>query len=202
MPGEESVTHWIQQLPEGDRKGVQGLWERYFHRLVALARAKLKNLPRSAADEEDVALSVFDSVIRAVENRRFPKLDDRDDLWQVLVMVTRRKAANRYQHEARDKRDYRKTAGIPAAKDDSSSCGQEFADLIGREPDPVFAATVAEECRRLLERLPNDGLRAIALAKMESYSNSEIAAQQQCSIATIERRLSWIRDVWQEDQPA
>ena len=34
------------------------------------------------ADEEDVALSAFDSFCRGAEQGRFPRLDDRDDLWQ------------------------------------------------------------------------------------------------------------------------
>ena len=44
------------------------------------------------ADEEDVALSAFKSFVRAVQEDRFLKLDDRDDLWQILVMLTLRKA--------------------------------------------------------------------------------------------------------------
>src|ERR1700693_2241291 len=57
-----SVSAWVQRLSGGD-KGlpVEKLWERYYGRLVALARAKLGGLPRRVADEEDVAFSAFDS---------------------------------------------------------------------------------------------------------------------------------------------
>jgi len=61
------------------------LWERYFRRLVGLARKKLRAAPRRAADEEDVALSAFDSFCRGAKLDRFPQLHDRLDVWQLLV---------------------------------------------------------------------------------------------------------------------
>ena len=41
----------------GDPAAAQRLWERYFHRLVGLARAKLQGHPRRAADEESDELA-------------------------------------------------------------------------------------------------------------------------------------------------
>jgi hypothetical protein len=51
MPADD-VTHWLGRLKEGDRAAAQPLWERYFRRLVGLARERLRGLPRAAADEE------------------------------------------------------------------------------------------------------------------------------------------------------
>jgi hypothetical protein len=76
-----SVTYWLHQLQAGDPQGAQHLWERYFIRLVGLARNKLQESPRRAADEEDVALSAFTSFCRGAEGGRFPRLQDRDNLW-------------------------------------------------------------------------------------------------------------------------
>src|SRR5262249_35153126 len=87
-----SVTLWLEQLKRGNPAAAQPLWDAYFARLVALARARLRAAPRAAADEEDVALSAFDSFCRGAEAGRFPRLDDRDDLWQVLFVITTRKA--------------------------------------------------------------------------------------------------------------
>ena len=69
---ETSVTQWIDRLKAGDPDAAQELWERYFRRLVGLARKKLRAAPRRAADEEDVALSAFDSFCRGAEQGRFP----------------------------------------------------------------------------------------------------------------------------------
>ena len=188
MSESASVTVWIQQLHAGNSLAAQKLWEGYFHRLVGLARAKLRTMPRRGADEEDVALSAFDSFFRGVERGRFPRLDDRHDLWQILLMITERKAIDLKQHEGRDKRDWRR---IQAASDDLPM------DVASREPDPAFAAQVAEECEKLLAQLADDQLRTIAVRKMEGFTNKEIAEELGCSLVTVERRLRLIRLEWE-----
>jgi DNA-directed RNA polymerase specialized sigma24 family protein len=186
-----SVTHWIGQFKDGDPRAAQRLWERYFGQMVRLAQQRLRHLPRRAADEEDVALSAFDSFYRSAGRGRFPQLADREDLWQVLVLLTARKASALRQREQRQKRG----GGQPAAE-------APLDQVIGPEPTPEFAAEVADEFRRLLDGLGDDGLRAIALAKMEGYSNEEIATQLACAPRTVERKLRRIRDLWaREGQP-
>jgi hypothetical protein len=57
-----SVTRWIGDLQAGGDSAARHLGERDFHRLVHLARARLRTAGRSGAivDEEDAALSAFD----------------------------------------------------------------------------------------------------------------------------------------------
>jgi hypothetical protein len=98
------ASHWIDRLKAGDSAAAQRLWEGYFQRLVALARGRLQGLPRRAADEEDVALSAFASFCRGVERGRFPQLQDREDLWKLLVVLTARKAAHLHRDERQQKR--------------------------------------------------------------------------------------------------
>ena len=90
-----SVTIWLGRLKAGEQRdeAAAHLWGRYFGQLVARARERLRARVR-VADGEDVALSAFDSFVRAAEAGRFPRLDDRDDLWQVLLLLTARKAAD------------------------------------------------------------------------------------------------------------
>jgi DNA-directed RNA polymerase specialized sigma24 family protein len=188
-----SVTVWIARLKAGEDAAAEHLWEGYFRRLVGLARHRLRGLPRAAADEEDVALSAFDSFCRAAEGGRFPRLDDRDDLWQLLVLLTARKAARLARHERQPK------GGGGAVRHASALTGGEKAELagvIGREPTPAFAAQIAEECRQRLDGLDNAGLRAVAVAKMEGYSNVEIAERLRVVSRTVERRLKSIRELW------
>jgi DNA-directed RNA polymerase specialized sigma24 family protein len=200
MASSGSVTYWVRQLKAGDQAAVQKLWEGYFQRLVGLARKKLQATPRQAADEEDVALSAFDSFCRRAGEGRFPQLLDRDDLWQLLVMLTTRKASNLAQHERRQKRGggkVRHASALPSAA--LADEGAVFANLIGREPDPEFAAQVAEECRHLLEQLEDEELRAVAVWKMEGHTNAEIAAKLNRSPGTVERKLRLIRSIWEKE---
>jgi DNA-directed RNA polymerase specialized sigma24 family protein len=195
MSSTGSVTHWINQLRAGDHQAAQPLFERYFQRLAALARSKLQGLPRRAADEEDVALSAFDSFCRGADQGRFPQLRDRDNLWPLLVIITARKALDLVQGECRRKR------GGGAVRGESALLGHDgqpdIDQVVGPEPSPEFAAQVAEECRRLLEAL-DDELRTVAVWKMEAYSNEEIAAKLGCVPRTVERKLRVIRAVWDQ----
>jgi DNA-directed RNA polymerase specialized sigma24 family protein len=200
MTHSESLTFWLQQFKAGDAAAAQPLWEEYFRRLVGLARARLQGTPTAASGPEDVALSAFASFCRGVELGRFPRLDDRDDLWQVLVMLTARKAIDVRQREMAKKRGSGRVQHVSALPG-----GDQEADvldnLIGREPAPQFAFQVAEECRRLLGLLRDDQLRTIALRKMEGYTNEEIAAGIRRSVGTVERKLQLIRQAWEEEQP-
>src|SRR5262245_38847831 len=110
-----SVTHWLGRLKGGDAAAARPLWERYFRRLVRLARRRLRGAPRRMADEEDVALSAFDSFCRGAAQGRYPRLDDRDDLWKLLVVMTARKATRLMERERRQKRG---GGAAPAGADD------------------------------------------------------------------------------------
>lgn len=183
MP-DESVTHWLGQLKAGDPAAAGPLWRRYFPKLVAHARARLANFPRRIADEEDVALSAFDSFCRDAAAGRLPRLDDRDDLWRVLLLITGQKAVDLVRRESAEKRG----AGAGAASD--------LASIAGTEPTPEFAALVADEFRRLLDMLPDADLKALAVWKLEGHSNEEVAARWGCVPRTVERRLKVIRSLW------
>src|SRR6476659_10958875 len=92
MVSSQPLTYWLEQWKAGDHDAAQKLWEHYFEEVVSLARRKLHGAPRRAADEEDVAQNAFMSLCRGVERKRFPKLDDREDLWRLLVVITKGKA--------------------------------------------------------------------------------------------------------------
>src|SRR5206468_206323 len=95
---------WLEALKAGDDQAAQRLWEGYFHKLVGLARQKLHGRRPAAADEEDVALSAFDSFCRGAAQHRFPQLGDRHDLWQILVLLTARKTSHLLRNEHAQKR--------------------------------------------------------------------------------------------------
>jgi DNA-directed RNA polymerase specialized sigma24 family protein len=188
-----SITCWIGQLKGGEQAAAQPLWEGYFQKMVELARQKLQGLPRRAADEEDVALSAFHSFCRGAAAGRFPQLDDRNSLWPLLVAITAHKAVDLLRHERRLKR-----GGPPPDAAGPAPPDAEVEQILGREPTPEFAAQVAEECQRLLDLL-DDGLRAVALWKMEGYTVEEIAARLGCVPRTVERKLRMIRRRWGEE---
>jgi RNA polymerase sigma factor (sigma-70 family) len=185
-----SVTHWLQLLPGGDSLAAQQLWQIYFQQLVHFARSRLHNYPRRVVDEEDLALSAFDSFCRGVEQGRFPKLEDRNNLWKLLVTITARKVLNL-------KRDGQRRKRGGGTRNEGPDAG-ELDSILGKEPSPDFAAEVAEQCQRLLDLLGTDELRQVALWKMEGYTSKEIADKFPCTPRTVERKLELIRDIWEK----
>jgi RNA polymerase sigma factor (sigma-70 family) len=178
----DSVTLWINQVKEGEREGVRLLLERYFQRLVQLARRRLEGRPGLASYDEDVALSAFKSLCLGAERGRFPQLSDRDDLWRLLAVMTIRKAIDvQRRHRPQE------APGEP-----------DLEQLVSAEPTPELAAEMAEEYQRLLGRLEDDELRAIALWKVEGYTDEGIAQRLGCVVRTVERKLQRIRILWAE----
>jgi DNA-directed RNA polymerase specialized sigma24 family protein len=189
-----SVTRWIGRLQANDTSALQYLWERYFSRLVGLARAKLRGAPRRAADEEDVVVSAFDSFWRGTRAGRFPRLDDRDNLWRLLATLTSRKAFEQVRDERAQKRGGGAVRG-ESGLDDPDGPGS-LEEVIGREPTPELTAEVADECERLLGLLDEPELRSVAVWKMEGDSNETIAGRLGCALSTVERKLRRIRTLW------
>jgi DNA-directed RNA polymerase specialized sigma24 family protein len=192
----DSVALWLLGARTGDEAAAQQLWQRYFERLAALARHKLPAHGRRAFDEEDVAHSALRCFLQGIARDRYPQLSDRHGLWNLLVVITARKAQAYLRKQNRQKRGGGRVLGETAflTKADADAAGIE--QVIGDEPTPVFAVQVAEECQRLLDRLGDDALRDIALLKLEGFTVDEIAARLGSTRRTIERRLHIIRKTW------
>ena len=145
-------------------------------------------------------IAAFASFCQGVDAGQFGRLDDRNDLWQVLVVLTEAKptirnggiwlpsaaggesAANRCSRS--ETRAIRSTPGISRIAD--------------RGPTPEFAAEAIDQLRALLHALQDDTLRQLAIAKLEARSNEEIARQLGISLRSVERRLGLIRQIWRE----
>ena len=193
MAPERSITRWLAPLQAGDAAAAQKLWEQYFQRLVGLARQKLQGSPCRVADEEDVALSAFDTFCRNAQQGRFPQLADRDDLWRLLVTLTARKAS----HLRRDENRLKRGGGRQAEPADGlESCLEE---ILSREPSPEFAAEVAEACQRLLASLGDAQLEEVARCKMEGYTTEEIAQRLKCAPRSVKRKVQLIRNLWERE---
>lgn len=187
---EHSVTRLIQRLQANDPHAASQLWRRYFERLLPLARARLAALPHRAVDEEDVLLSVFDRFFQAAKQDRFVRLADRDDLWQILLMLTERKVADHFRAAQTQKR-----GGNMAPTADSAQLARAQASP---EPGPEFVAAFNDSLACALGRLMDASTREVALLRMEGYENREIAERLRISLSSVERKLRVIREVWQE----
>jgi RNA polymerase sigma factor (sigma-70 family) len=180
----QSITRLMRAVQEGNSSAVRPLLAAYFDRLVHLARKRLQNLPGLGGYDEDLALRSFHSVYQRLRDPTRPlDLAGRDDLWRLLATRTVSRAIDLIRRH--------RPAEVPG--------DQDVTRLLTQEPTPEEAAEVADECRRLLDSLPEPELRQIALWKVEGYTNEEIAAQLDCVPRTIERKVSRIRLLWKHE---
>jgi DNA-directed RNA polymerase specialized sigma24 family protein len=143
-------------------------------------------LPESLARRVDQVCNRCEAAWKAA---MLPRLDC---LWGLLVTITARKAAR----QVRDETSRKRRGAAPVADADAI-----LAEALSRGPSPEFAAGVAEECRRLVARLGDQDLQAVALLRLEGYSVAEVAGRLGCAPRTVKRKLALIRTVWEKETP-
>ncbi|MEL6898157.1 MAG: ECF-type sigma factor, partial [Planctomycetota bacterium] len=177
-----NFTRLVDQVREGDEQATGELWNRYFRRLVRVAAGRLPASMRRTGDEEDVALSAFNSFVAGVRKDKFPDLSGPDNLWGLLITLTSRKVHAHIRLLTRQKRGGGQVRGESAFMD---SVGDErFGGIGGVHHDgvsPDLEIELTEACQELLDRLPDDDLRQIAILRMEGFLVDEIAAQLKLS---------------------
>ena len=184
----------MQDLKQGDEQAAQALWQRYFGRLVGLARQRLGEGQRRVQDEDDIAVSVFKSLCERAERGDLASLEGRDELWRLLATITVRKVAAQVRDATRQKRGgglvrgdsvYDETSGLDA--------------IAGTDPTPDFLHQLAEEHQQLLASLEDDTLRKIASWKLEGWRGQEIAEKLGITRRSVERKLELIRERWKAE---
>tara|TARA_R110002095_G_scaffold116835_1_gene101910 strand:- start:4795 stop:5400 length:606 start_codon:yes stop_codon:yes gene_type:complete len=191
-----SVTTWVKALKEGEAEAAQKLWNRYFEKLVAQAEMRIRNCPQGTLEAEDIAVSVFESLWRGANEGRFQKLQNRDELWWLLLALTKRKVASHIRKETALKRGGNSTQ--KSLNNDKDS-GYTFEQLVSQEPSPEYLAMLQEEYENLLSILRDDRLREIAVLRLEGYTSQEISKQLDISIPTVTRKLRLIRATWAKE---
>jgi hypothetical protein len=149
-----SITPWIDSLKAGQPEAANALWQQYIARVVSAARRRLRFAPHQAVeDAEDVALSANHGLYDELAHGRFPQLNDRVDLWKLLVAITFKKAVARRRRYGRLKRGgYHVILG----QDDKLDVAR------GTDETPESTAIIHEQIEMLLTSLADPTLRQIA----------------------------------------
>ena len=193
MTNSDSVTVLVERLRAGDDNAAAQLWERFFDRMAAAARGRMRSSGGGMSDEEDIVVSAFKSFCVGLKAGRFGQLEGRDSLWRLLLVITARKVADQFAFDRRQKRDIGRTANNH--EDDDRQLVQ---NLVCREPTPELAAEISEQIATRLEALEQPDLKQVALLKMEGYTNDEIARELDRGLSTVERKLRTIRAIWSQ----
>jgi len=204
-----SATGYIPGLKTGDNDAYRMLDEQYHERVRELAKRLLKSwhVEQASAFASDIAQSALKSFWKRAASDLFPKLEDEDDLWKILVTIAFRKAVDVAEEERR-----------------SHALGQQLLEQLPspvQRPEPDLISI--EEIHRLLSLL-DDRQRRIALLKLaceigveelhrltgpldkdvrialenlkdEKCTYKKLAELFDCSTATVGRELSLIRKI-------
>ena len=186
-----SVTHWLHELEQNHSdQAATEIWNRYFDRLARVIREQMISRPMGVADESDVALSVLNHFFSDLKQGRFDKLENRDQLWRLLVVIAKRKSIDLIRHENAKRRGSGKLTSY------------ELMDIVCSEhPTPQFAIELVDELRHLLTLLgQHDSTMALVVTKKyEGFTKHEIASKLSISIRTVERKLNRAEILWNED---
>lgn len=190
---EGSVTRWVHLAKAGDEEATRKLWDRYFRQVASVAKRRLAHT-HGLFDEEDVALSTFDGVIRALKDDRLDPPNDRFEFWGLLRQSARHRVSNRLKVEGAAKR-----GGGRGDQDKNPRTFRMEIDpdqLSGQIDDPQLTAAMSEECKLLLESLRDEELEKVVIWKLEGRTNDEIAEALGYSKRTVQRMVANIREVW------
>jgi RNA polymerase sigma-70 factor (ECF subfamily) len=182
-----SIEALANRLRAGDQDAAARVFRRYVHRLIGLASRRLDPLIRTKTDPEDVVQSVFRSFFDRQRQGQF-ELNNWEDLWSLLVVMTLRKCCGRAEHFHAACRDVRREVAIPAAANESGT-GWEALD---EQPTPEHAAQLVEMVEQVLRPF-NDRERTIVQLSLDGCSVAEVSGRIGCSQRKVYRILERLK---------
>ena len=197
MANSHSVTEWIKNLRGGHESAAQKLWNHFHEKLIYLVRKRMQSTQKTTGDESDVVLEVFDGCFRALKQGKYPKIDNRNDLWRLLAVIAERRAIDQIRRNTKGIDGTRANTSFTLVSD-SSSVIDGIKKIACKEPTPEFAAIFEERLKKLLGLLQEREAN-VAILKLQRYSNGEIAEKIGRAIPTVERCLKTIRKKWENE---
>lgn len=194
-----SVRRLLEGLEANRSTAQRAAWNRYFAELARVARRRLERAGagRRVADEEDIVVSVFDSLFERARKGEFGQLDDEIDLWKLLLTLTERKTLNEARKQRAQKRGGAQVRGelMLAGVAGGERTGLEQMAVV--DPSNADADAFIASVRECLEGIDGE-LSQIGELRLSGYTTLEIAKRLGCSVATAERRLKLLRRCLEE----
>lgn len=179
----------IARLRLGDEEAAAEVVGRFVRRLRALAWDRLAAADRGRGEAEDAVQSALGSFFARQARGGFA-VDDWEDLWALLALITVRKCHRRRERALAARRGAGRVVALAEA--------DGWGDVAGREPTPLEAAALADLVARLLDGLGPDEA-VVARGLLEGRTADEIAEGLDCSERTVRRvrqRLKYRLDRW------
>jgi RNA polymerase sigma-70 factor (ECF subfamily) len=179
MADSGSPTELVRRHCDGDPEAARQLFEQYACRLCHLAEKHLSRKLAGRVEGEDIVQSAFRTFFRRTSQGEF-QIDSSAQLWQLLVVITVRKARAQGRFHTAAVRDI-------SAEHPVSAAGV-LADLESHEPGPEDVIVLMDQIAALLKGLPSLYCQVLEL-RLQGYSATEIAPRLGVSRRTVYRAL-------------
>lgn len=187
-----SVSYWLKELKAGDSLAVEAIWHRYYQKVVELAIRKMKVNPDRAVDGEDIAQLAMHRFCKNATLGCYPNLDDREQLWDLLVVFT----LNRIRKHLRACNRLKRSGQHSQVFEFSQL--EVLQDLQTPEAPTIMADMVDAWLNRLDQEDPSGQLKQIAIWSMDRISGSDIARILKKRKSFVLHQIRLIRLLWEE----
>ncbi len=188
-----SVSQAINNVRRQQNDAASLLWGRFADQITGYARRRIHWRHRRIYDAEDLVSTAFGEVLISLWNGELETVRTRNDLWRMLMLVVKRRNINMQARLQRQQPD----GPLILTESGLSSGGlMNVAEPDGASSPPAAVAELNHDFARLIENLPDEDCKAIALMRIGNYSISEIAALLDTSTRTVDRKLATIRSHW------
>jgi DNA-directed RNA polymerase specialized sigma24 family protein len=189
-----SVSGWISKMRSGDPDAIRSLVERYFSKIAQYSDHRIKNGIRVTDDGEDIAVTVLEIITRKVASGELPDLQDRDDLWLMMILIAQRSVIDRQRSELRRKK---LASSMVTMTDLLESYNIELSEFLAQDDPKQKLVEILECWDDLVRSLPDDRSRQIAHLKMQGKTNKEIGEILEMVSRTVDRKVNSISNQWQ-----
>ena len=175
----------LERLNRGEQDVSDDVFKTYYTKLIGLARRRLAVAPPQIADEEGAVISAFRSFFSGIENNDFDQIEDRHELWNILVTITVRKAIKQL-------RLHFKKSGEGNQIDRSAN----LDTVRNAEPTPERVVELLDQCEFLVAQLEDPTLRQIAVLRLQGLETREIADVVDLHQRSVQRKIALIESKW------
>lgn len=185
---QSSFDEIMKRLRDGDPEASRTVFNRYAHRLVAMARRRLEPRIQQKEDPEDVVQSVFRSFF-ARYGAGTLSVEDWESLWSMLALLTARKCGGRARHYHTSRRDVDREAQAAT----ESQAGAPYSEP-GDDPTPEEEAVLHDTIEQLLADFPQPKHQQIIRHTLEGLTAEQVSAAVPCTERMVHRVLVRVRE--------
>ena len=165
----------------------------FLQEMIRLVRRRRKAALQARVDSQAIINAALHSFLKGVGNRRFPELQNQEDVKRVLTTLVVRTLLNEVAWNQCQQRDVGREQHL-----DERLPGKEPVGDASRLVDPTFADWL-EAFLAVVEGVHPKAEDIVCLS-LEGYANEEIAARLGLSTRWVQRTKQAMRAAWEQAQ--